>query len=97
MCSRTDCDVEPEWRPVIVVRARGFEKHPIRCVIGVGLCGFCKPKTKLADLLTDGMWQNIVDGLARMGKLAPTRDLTTLDFCGIKSKESRALVEQRPS
>lgn len=98
MCSREGCDVAPEWRPVLIVRAGTVDvAKSMRCVIGLGLCGMCKAKTKLADFLTDKFWASISDRLVDAGAPKPIRALTTLDFCGINSKESRALVTHRGS
>lgn len=92
----TPCPVAPAWRPVLVVRARGAAA-PIRVVMGLGLCSGCKAKVRLADLLTDGVWAHVSDGLERAGARAPDRELTALDFCALTSRESRALDAARPS
>lgn len=95
-CSRTGCNARAEWRPVIVaiVAPGTTQRRYLRAVVGLRLCGFCRTKTKLADVLNDELWELIREAA---GNEKPMRDLTSLDFCGINSRESKALVQRRPS
>ncbi len=96
MCDMTGCTSPSEFRPVLVLRSRGFG-GVARMVFRIGLCLVCKSKAKAADFLTDEGWAKIVEAMASAKKAEPTRELTTIDFCGLKSKEARSLEEHRPS
>ncbi len=88
MCDRSGCNVDPEWRPVIMFRA---DKSPNVCrgVLGLKVCGMCKARLKLADVLTDQGLEQVARKFVAEGKDPPLREFTWLDFVGINSKSAK--------
>lgn len=96
MCDRINCTAEPEWRPVLILRSPSWTR-PARAVMGVRLCGFCRYRLRLEDVLLDAGWAQLTRELEEAGIAPPERALTRLDFCRLRSAESRRFDVMRPS
>lgn len=78
-CARVGCPEAGAWIPVLVLSA-GYGA-PARGAIGaLVVCQAHRDATTVDELMTDAGWAQIVDAFLAIGRAAPIRKLTKLDW-----------------
>jgi hypothetical protein len=68
---------------------------PARSVCDIPVCDEHKPEITLGYLLSDKGWDTLCHGFRMMGKVAPERAATKLEFIAIDSAEARSFLDAR--
>ena len=95
MCSRSGCEHEARWYPVMLFYASRKQfpsAPPARAVAGLAVCDQHRETMTLDHLLTDDGWNRIVLGFRAVGKATPDRAATQLEFIPIDSAEAREFL-----
>lgn len=69
----------PIWQPVLIVRKRASDS-PSWAPIEIRVCGSCKDKMTVRDVLSDDIWSQIVSKSVAAGEPVPARILSSLTF-----------------
>ena len=78
-CARAGCPEAGTWIPVLVLSA-GYGA-PARGAIGaLAVCQAHRDATTVDELVTDAGWAQIVSAFLVIGRAAPIRTLTKLDW-----------------
>jgi len=80
VCDVKGCNAPPEYYPVLVLRT---PQGTARAVVGLKICMACRPAAKRQGILAAKALSDLHASL----KADPAR--TTIDWCGLKSKEGR--------
>lgn len=77
-CSRGTCQGKASWSPVFALRAAPTDESPMSAEMTIGICEACRVEVTLGELLSDSIFDKIVERFTAFGLRAPARALTQL-------------------
>lgn len=74
-CSKIDCSLPARWRPVLLLRAKGYgpEINPAECTLSLTLCEVHRFETDPDAYISDEAWDMIVHAFQCRGFAEPDR------------------------
>lgn len=85
-CDRAGCFGAAMFVPVLLIYARKGVPNsdsPAKAEVALKVCADCKDRLRVADVLDEGTWSAICEGIERRGLPPPDRTRTLLGFRAI--------------
>lgn len=85
-CDRAGCFGAAMFVPVLMIYApkrAANSDSPAKAEVALKVCAECKKTLRVADVLDEGTWSAICEGITRRGLAKPDRARTVLGFRSI--------------
>lgn len=85
-CNVVACEKLAEYYPVFLIRPKNYRGTPARATVKLPLCEEHAKAKDAEEFMTEQLWNMIKGGILKLGRQAPHRSSTEIEFVYIEGK-----------